>query len=157
VPYCFGVAKVQRDLRLLTPSASDPDAVKRLQGAGVFRGVATALRSLVLEYIPEAVTVAAAPGLMTVALAEEAVAKLRVLHEVGILHRDPMPRNLLLVEGRHGRSVRWIDFDSAITTMGWDVHEVWFEIEKGRVWSTLVDDVMVSEREGRMPLWSRWF
>jgi serine/threonine protein kinase len=128
-----------------------------LRGAAVFRGVATALRSLVLEYIPAAMTVAAAPGLMTEALAEEAVAKLRVLHEVGILHRDPMPRNLLLVEGRPGRSVRWIDFDSAVTTVGWDVDERWFEIERGSVWSTLVDDVMVSEREGRMPLWSRWF
>jgi hypothetical protein len=114
VPYCFGTAKVPRDLRSLTPPASDPEAVKRLRGAGVFRGLATAqvtaLRALVLEYIPEAVTVVVAPGLMTAALAEEAVAKLRVLHEVGVLHRDLTPRNVLLVEGRHGRSVRWIDF-----------------------------------------------
>jgi tRNA A-37 threonylcarbamoyl transferase component Bud32 len=152
---------VPRDLRSLTPPALDPEAVKRLRGAGVFRGLATAevtaLRALVLEYIPEAVTVAAAPGLMTAALAEEAVAKLRVLHEVGVLHRDPTPRNVLLVEGRHGRSVRWIDFDSTVTTVGWDVHEVCFQAEKREVRSTLVEDVMGSEREGRMPLWSRWF
>jgi hypothetical protein len=68
VPYCFGTAKVPRDLRSLTPPASDPEAVKRLRGAGVFRVLATAevtgLRALVLEYILEAVTVAAAPGLM---------------------------------------------------------------------------------------------
>jgi hypothetical protein len=41
--------------------------------------------------------------------------------------------------------------------VGWDVHEVWFQDEKREVRSTLVEDVMGSEREGRMPLWSRWF
>jgi tRNA A-37 threonylcarbamoyl transferase component Bud32 len=37
--------------------------------------------------------------MVAAALAEEAVAMLRVLHEVGVLHRDPTPRNVLLCGG----------------------------------------------------------
>ncbi|KAA8910294.1 hypothetical protein FN846DRAFT_547878 [Sphaerosporella brunnea] len=109
-------------------------------------------RGLLLDYIPDAATVMAAPERLVrkPALVTDLVKALGRIHAAGVLHGDALPRNMLI--DQHDR-VWWVDFGSAATTATHHVDKRYFESEQWAVWDLLANDVVPAAREGRTPEW----
>jgi serine/threonine protein kinase len=145
VPYCYGLVLLQ-DLRKQMRRASywKSPLKKHLRNRPLY--------SLLLEYIPNAVTFAAEPARLSQQpqLVTTIVDALRSVHSAGVYHNDPMPRNVLLDENG---GVWWIDFGSSYNTALTLIEDGWFESELNLVECLLLDDVIPAERKGAIPFW----
>jgi serine/threonine protein kinase len=112
----------------------------------------TPLCALLLEYIPNSVSIAAEPARLSNRphLVTDILDRLRIIHSAGVLHNDPMPRNVLLDEND---SVWWIDFGWSNVTTRSQIHDAWFQFELCRVECLLLEDVIPAERKGIVPDW----
>jgi hypothetical protein len=145
VPYCYGLVRLNDlDKQMRRASYWKSPIKNHLQN--------THLDCLLLEYIPNAVTVAADPARLSQRphLATAILDALRAIHAAGIYHRDPMPRNMLLDEND---GVWWIDFGWSRNTALSVIHNGWFMFELCRVEYLLLDDVIPAVRNGTIPDW----
>ncbi|KAA8906955.1 hypothetical protein FN846DRAFT_947752 [Sphaerosporella brunnea] len=142
VPYCYGAIR-------LHPKRH----IKRVRfWNNHLKKLKTPLYSLLLEFIPDAPSILHAPERLArrPELVADIVAALRMVHSAGVLHEDPLPRNIL-IDGNDG--VWWLDFGSSISTRYSKIHENWFTVERRRVAEVLRDDVVPSTLAGRIPRW----
>ena len=98
-------------------------------------------------------SVAEDPSRLTRQIAFRAVQALREIHKAGVLHVDHWPRNIV-VDGQGG--VRWVDFDSAITTNYWSIDERWFWMEEAGTMHTLLLDVIPARERGELAQWEKF-
>jgi serine/threonine protein kinase len=117
--------------------------------------VGRSVRGLLIDFIVDAQTIMAAPERLVhkPSLVDDVLAVLDDIHRAGVLHRDPVPRNILL--DKHDR-VWWIDFGCAYSNpdcVFGDFEPRLFELEQWATRSLLLDDVVPSAREGRIPVW----
>ncbi|KAA8904226.1 hypothetical protein FN846DRAFT_952966 [Sphaerosporella brunnea] len=142
VPHCYGVVSITC-LR------------RQVQGDSTWHSKFTQhrrLRGLLLDYILDATTVMAAPERLVhkPALVKDFVDALRRIHAAGVMHRDALPRNMMI--DLHDR-VWWVDFGSAACTASHEIDPRHFEAEGYAVWDLLGNDVIPAAREGRTAEW----
>jgi serine/threonine protein kinase len=147
VPYCYGIIKIRTPDQLFRNcSSAEYQLFKNLRIFLTDRP----LCGLVLEYIPNAASIAEDPSRLTPQLAFRAVQALREIHKAGVLHVDHWPRNIV-IDGQ-GR-VRWVDFDSAVTRGYWKIDERCFWMEAMGTLHTLLEDVIPARERGEQPQW----
>ncbi|KAA8914068.1 hypothetical protein FN846DRAFT_771494 [Sphaerosporella brunnea] len=142
VPRCHGTIEITALRRQLRGSAAWHSAFKQHQR----------LRGLLLDFIPDATTLMAAPErlLQRPALVDAVVAGLERIHQAGVLHQDTLPRNIMV--DAHDR-VWWIDFGCALSTAAGRIDPREFEAELEAMRDLLREDVVPAAREGRTPEW----
>ncbi|KAA8898474.1 hypothetical protein FN846DRAFT_209065 [Sphaerosporella brunnea] len=147
VPYCYGGLALRHLRRNLQRAAAWKSPLKKLLPR-------TPLLALVLEYIPNSTTVAADPAqlLRHPHLVDELLEGIDKVHAAGVMHEDPLPRNMVIQSGETP-AAWWVDFGSALTDSCWHIDPRYFEGELCRVKDDLLEDVIPSEREGRTPEW----
>ncbi|KAA8912161.1 hypothetical protein FN846DRAFT_933705 [Sphaerosporella brunnea] len=145
VPFCYGLVSL-RNLRLQMKRHS-------LWKSPVKKTLRVApLCGLLLEFLPECTTVMADPARLAnqPELVDDIVAALRSIHGAGVLHDDPLPRNMMLdADG----GVWWVDFGSAETTPYSAIPPGHFAGEILRVQMLLTHDVIPAARNGTIPEW----
>jgi serine/threonine protein kinase len=127
VPYCYGFIAID-DI-----SGAIHGAPRRLLHAFT----AKSANAILLEYIPSATPLST--DNVTPEICRAALQQLERIHAAGVLHGDPLPRNLLVLED--GR-VRWIDFDCAKTSAFWELEDCHFAAERRRVERLLWEDLV---------------
>jgi len=121
VPYCYGC------VRIADASYIDGLPPKLLPDEP--------LNALLLEYIHSSPLTEAS---ISPEIVDKTVGALGRIHEAGVLHRDVMPRNVLITgEGE----VVWVDFDCAKTKGEWLITGGHFRGERERVKWVLEDMV----------------
>jgi serine/threonine protein kinase len=147
VPYCYGFVAL-RDLREQMRCASDwKSPIKKHLSK-------RPLCALLLEYIPNSVSIAADPARLSNRphLVTDILNALRIVHSAGVYHNDIMPRNVLLDEND---GVWWIDFGWSRNTSMSQIHDAWYQRELRHVEVLLLEDVIPAERKGIVPGWRR--
>ncbi|KAA8912586.1 hypothetical protein FN846DRAFT_916650 [Sphaerosporella brunnea] len=143
VPFCYGPLQL-RSWRQIKRVGGWKSAWRKTQPVPAV--------GLLLEYIPNATTISAAPGRLSQRpeLVDDALAALAQVHAAGVLHDDALPRNILVDDAGH---VWWLDFGASCSTAFTRIDPFWFEAERWRVLKLLRDDVIPAYREGRLPQW----
>ncbi|KAA8912086.1 hypothetical protein FN846DRAFT_997408 [Sphaerosporella brunnea] len=145
VPYCYSLVS-RHNLRLqMKRHTLWKGPAKQMLREGPLCG-------LLMEFLPDCTTVMADPARLAnqPELADDIVAALRTIHGAGVLHRDPLPRNMMLdPEG----GVWWVDFGLAENTAYSAIHGTFCDSEVRRVDWLLRNDVIPAVREGRMAVW----
>jgi hypothetical protein len=145
VPYCYGLVRLNDlDKQMRRASYWKSPIKQHLQNRH--------LDCLLIEYIPNAVTVASDPARLSQRphLATALLDALRAIHAAGVYHRDPMPRNMLVDEND---GVWWIDFGWSCETAHLVIPKGEFMEELSRVEYLLLDDVIPAVRNGTIPEW----
>jgi hypothetical protein len=145
IPYCYGLLALDNlRLQMKCHSRWKSPVKKMLKDKPLY--------GLLIEYIPGCTTVRDDPLRLAnqPALAEDFIAALCTIHAAGVIHRDPLPRNMML-DSEDG--IWWVDFGSAHTTAYSSIHPYYFDSEIGRVKMLLRTDVIPAAREGRMARW----
>jgi hypothetical protein len=144
VPYCYG-GVVLKDLRVqMKRHKLWKGPAKKMLRKGPLCG-------LLLEFLSDCTTVMddSACLIKHPKLEDDIIAALRVIHGCGVLHRDPLPRNMM-VESKGG--MWWVDFGHSRATSHYDIDPGHFCCEVLRVELMLRNDVLPPVREGRTPV-----
>jgi hypothetical protein len=159
VPRCHGAVEMtnlRRQIRGIDNwdnSEFDREFNNSFYGSSKNRKEHIPLRGLLIDFIPDATTLMAAPErlLAKPSLVDDVLAVLDQIHKAGVLHRDYLPRNVLLDKDDR---VWWIDFGCAYTT-GYSKYfpPHLLDLEQEGVRRLLQDDVVPAAREGRVAEW----
>jgi serine/threonine protein kinase len=108
------------------------------------------LCGLLIEFLPDCTTIMDDPACLInhPKLEDDIIAALRVIHGAGVVHLDPLPRNMM-VDSKGG--MWWVDFGHSRTTSHYDIHPGHFAGEVMRVELMLRNDIIPAAREGRTP------